>query len=134
MRELLFRGRKFDYSWVYGWYCRYPFSGRFPLKDAIIPAEDAEDGYYHHVQVDGSTVGQFAGICDKNGNRIFKGDIVSHSAYNSPLVVKWDGCGFELWLEETYIDRLDKYSATNCTVIGNIHDNPELIEGGGEDG
>lgn len=78
------------------------------------------------------TVGQFTGETDSNDVYIFEGDIVSHAAYNFPLVVKWDGCGFELWLDETYIDRLDKYSAPDCTVIGNIYDNHELLQGESE--
>lgn len=128
MREILFRGKQSDDGkWVYGWLCRYPF-GRWPLKDAIIPSEDAEGGYHHFAEVDSSTVGQFTGLYDKNGKRIFEGDVVA-SVSGMTFEVKFGGGSF--YMDGTAITI---HHAKRFTVIGNIHDNPELMEGGGGDG
>lgn len=127
MREILFRGKRADdWAWVYGWPCRYPF-GRWPLKDAIIPSEDAEGGYHHFVEVDPSTVGQYTGLTDKNGKRIFEGDVVAYREYGN-LAVVWDDGTFQLMREDTFYDTLDHYSTRFSVVIGNIYDNPELLE------
>ena len=128
MHEMLSRAKEKDYGeWVYGWYCRYPF-GKWPLKDAIIPSEEAESGYHHFVEVDPSTVGLFTELTDVNDISIFEGDIVSHDSYNFPLVVKWDAGGFYLVNQETFYSYLDYYCASDCTVIGNCWDNPELLK------
>ena len=145
MREILFRGKRIDNcEWVEGWYEMYPF-WRLPLKESIIPSEEAKDGYYEHVEVDPSTVGQYTGLKDKNGNRIWEWDILRiykiadglGGYYNPPLdypvnvVVKWDLCA---WMWETicedkrYISFPDAWCHYECEVIGNIHDNKELLE------
>ena len=145
MREILFRGKRLDNGeWVEGWYEMYPF-GRWPVKTSIIPSEGAKAGHYEHVEVDSSTVGQYTGLKDKNGKRIFEVDIL-HIAkiadglggyYQPPLdypvnvVVKWDLCA---WMWETlcddkrYISFPDAWCHYECEVIGNITDNQELLE------
>jgi hypothetical protein len=133
MREMLFRAKeKDDGEWVYGWYCRYPF-GKWPLKDAIIPSEEAENGYHRFVEVDPATVGQYTGLTDKYGKNIFEGDVVAYPEYGN-LAVVWDDGAFQFMREDTFYDMLDHYTNGFAVVIGNIHDNPELLEGGGEDG
>ena len=123
MREILFRGKRPDNGeWVEGWYEMYPF-GRWPVKTSIIPSEGAKAGHYEHVEVDSSTVGQYTGLNDKNGKRIFEGDIL-----------KWDsrewGCDhLEIanWDYELFDMRKNDWEEW-CEIIGNIHDNPELLE------
>ena len=60
MREILFRGVSTDsVEWVEGWFEMYPFA-RWPLKETIIPAKEAKDGHFRHVEVIPETVGQIA--------------------------------------------------------------------------
>ena len=123
MREILFRGKQLDDGeWVEGWYEMYPF-GKWPVKTSIIPSEEAKDGHYKHVQVDHSTVGQYTGLKDKNGKRIFEGDILSLRTGRPHVVMFEDG---SFVLENTAIS---VRFANKFEVIGNIHDNPELLEG-----
>ena len=85
-----------------------------------------------HYSVDDDTVGQFTGLFDKNGNRIYEGDILRHfdgSEHPDIGRVFWDAkyCG---WRRTTGAEAVDTYRLSgNCVyeVIGNIHDNPELI-------
>lgn len=81
--------------------------------------------------VEQETIGQFTGLYDKNGKEIYEGDIVYQRTYsgNRPCVVRFD--------EGAFIVGYHKGSSTkhapmliknSCVVIGNIHDNPELIK------
>lgn len=138
MREILFRGKRKDNGeWVKGYYYESRASGCFILtpkiktrkKDGII-IEDAFDVY----EVIPETVGQYTGLQDKNGNRLFEGDI---SIIHSPnigddegyFVIVWDDESARFVLRgETLECDFDYLYSTNVEVIGNIHDNPELLE------
>lgn len=132
MDEILFRGKRVDNGeWVYGWYCKHAF-GRWPLKDCIIPSRNAEDGYIEHVEVVPDTVGQYTGVCDKQNVKIFEGDIVTvDGVYNLDKTtlykekVYWDK-ELALWdgFRNKYMDR--SFVSYEITIIGNIHENPEL--------
>lgn len=131
MREILFRGKEVDTGeWVEGWYQRYPF-GRWPLKDAIVPAKMAEEGFCRHARVDPETVGQYTGLVDKNGKKIFEGDILRgylDSALKRVGVVVFDDGRWEVHSQSgSYISELTE--GYELEVIGNIHDNPELLKG-----
>lgn len=83
------------------------------------------------VEVDPTTVGQYTGLQDKNGIQIFEGDVVrciSRLCQMNFVVVFEDG-EFRLIPEKKYLDCLGWYAIHSfCKeVIGNIHDNPELI-------
>ena len=128
MREILFRGkRKENGYWIDGGFCEYRnFSGEQVYN--II-----HNGYSNEVIPE--TVGQYTGLTDKNGTKIFEGDIVEDfipfnmGLYdtNKYLVEYSDSlCGFKPFCES------DHYGDTiieQCKIIGNIHDNPELLKG-----
>ena len=96
------------------------------------------------------TLGQFTGLNDKNGKKIFEGDILPIEDEIVAVVIFQDGC-FRLeeyglcgtWTESGFdecgggwgiieCDPIDWYTIGDMEVIGNIYDNPELL-GGGED-
>lgn len=138
MREILFRGKRLDSGeWVDGslhieWGEARKDGSR--NKDYRILGMRGECYY-----VDPDTVGQFTGLLDYFGNRIFEGDIVEgpcHSAWRHDTqrcVVAYGRYGFEC---RHHIDGLDsdyyKYKvlfSRKVEVIGNIHDNKELLDG-----
>ena len=136
-REILFRGRRKDNGeWVTG--TPFIFEDRCKMIQAVAVHPDFVDEgnvyYSEGFPVDPETVGQYTGLTDKNGKRIFEGDIIQKK-YN-------DGVRNLFWLSWS-----DYYSSfmlmNNCgyenfpamgfnletEVIGNIHDNPELLNG-----
>lgn len=160
MREILFRGKRIDNGeWVEGFY--------FERKDTqgkIIEAVIIEDAYeqvtggQRHIRsdlnrecyrVDPSTVGQYTGRTDKNGKRIFEGDVLHYVGWNGKLndfcIVVFDFAEFALKFTVMDGQPNPKYPLQRglfafhggkpvFEVIGNIHDNPELLEGGTDNG
>lgn len=124
MREILFRGKILGLTdWAYGYYAKSG-ENHFILLDT-----DNEDNYSI---VDPETVGQFTGLCDKNGNKIFEGDIVSSNKRKTWIGMGevWFGngafwCGEREWAKLLRVVCLEDEQAE---VIGTIHDNPELLE------
>jgi uncharacterized phage protein (TIGR01671 family) len=149
MREILFRGKRSDTGdWVKGFYIQKPnpFSedGK-PIRHCIIDLPPF--GY----DVDPETVGQFTGLFDKNGTRIFEGDVLDLSILGpdhslKAVSIEHGAVGFfplhpeeeaeedRRWRSFWKDDEQDFWDSEYFTVVGNIHDNPELLEGGGEDG
>ncbi len=131
-REILFRGKSVnEEKWLYGDYMRY-------AGGAQIWTHDNDGGTWNAI-VDPSTVGQYTALTDKNGVKIFEGDIVRTLETDArgerrsfPVVYKKGA----FWLYDKYLldnnglDFLAGYSTEKIEVIGNIHDNPELLEGG----
>lgn len=129
MREILFRGKSLkDNKWTEGYYHRYSWAGK--ERDYIIP--DYE-GAVWGVEVDSNTIGQYTGLIDSNGRKIFEGDVIQDGNFEyNKYVVEYsterggflpfahgDGCG----CCETATLR----DSTCHAVIGNIYDNPELV-------
>ena len=121
MRDILFRGKRLDNGeWVYGFYCHVP-RGRLDRDEHLIQTvkKSGKMGMLHCV--DPSTVGQYTGLEDKHGKRIIEGDILSFRAGRTHVVRFEDGAFI---LEDSAIPIP---FAIKSEIIGNIHDNPELI-------
>lgn len=125
MREILFRGKRLCLNeWVEGYFLMakmYRFDEEL-CEYISVPHPKVEGMPSDNFLVDPDTVGQFTGLTDKNGKKIFEGDIIKWDAaewgeeYCEPVV--WDYSFFSM--------RQDDWQHF-CEVIGNIHDNPELL-------
>lgn len=143
MREILFRGQNsFSFNWITGHYHQDPEDGNFIMEFEYIPvlgnSDEPPSGYFRTniIQVVPESIGQYTGLTDKNGTKIFEKDINQNG-----LVIKWNqlhNCfgwfskkGFEKEILSDNVD--DKGNITNCylsdiEIIGNYIDNPELLK------
>lgn len=123
MREILFRGKRMDNGeWVEGHFY-ITHSGEYEI--GCYNRELNIERWTHVVEP--TTVGQYTGLQDKNGKRIFEGDIVADG--NEIFVCFWDGCNVEFGVKNKDLSFGIAYlPITEYEVIGNIHDNPELLE------
>ena len=146
MREFLFRGKSVNSGeWVEG----------SLVITTIEPAEDTPIKHYHiegmtigvfpnefqsgfDETVDPETVGQFTGLTDKNGKKIFEGDVLCRDNVNGYVLYSTEFCKFVFCWKKYDKYRPDHFKECGLTdyarfhdleVIGNIHDNPELLEG-----
>ena len=128
MSEILFRGKRKDNGeWVKG-----SFWDEIPGKLGGI----AQYGSCCFHNVDLTTVGQFTWLTDKNGKKIFDGDILQswsdyHQNYYYQGVVRYGefNCSCCDGVYGWYLDGGDIRHIEDYEVCGNIHDNPELLEG-----
>ncbi len=136
MREILFRGKDILCGdWVEGDLIRndnrcYPAVFVGCIEASRNRYDDISiDGHYLP-QVDPETVSQYIGIKDKNSKRIFEGDIVMFLDYTEPAVVEWDqeDARWYMRYSDCMLDFSYKCVPSAIEVIGNIHDNPELIK------
>ena len=119
MREILFRGKREDNGeWVFGFLCQ--MWGAWHIMD-----ENDENMAF---PIDPETVGQHISVIDKYGNRIFEGDIVQYEDEELAEIV-WDEqtARFEMVGDGVIYD-FDNFYGRELEVVGNIHDNPELLK------
>ncbi len=136
-REILFRGKRIDNgAWVEGYVIVYP-SGKTEVHKKCTQPPDI----LLVCETDPETVCQYTGLTDKNGRKIFEGDIakVQHTDGEEDYVemaeVSWDdkNACFSPWDWQYQCDGCDLYcEIQSIEVIGNIFDNPELLKGGTE--
>ena len=135
MLEILFRGKRIDNGeWVYGNLVKS--NGKYFIYYEE-PDEMSQTGnWLFYKVVDPSTVGQYTGLTDKNGKKIFEGDIVKDEQAQmlGKVVYATAADGFDGmagFMVDDIDDGLQNYNGFwhLVEVIGNIHDNPELLEG-----
>ena len=120
MREILFRGKRENGEWLEGYYEKYGKFHRIIVNDTCISVP--------HTVIP-ETVGQYIGITDDNGTKIFEGDVVDILTENEEIgVVCWDEAGFIVNANGFVLDFQNHLHGSEVEVIGNIHDNPELLE------
>lgn len=146
MREILFRGKRMDNGeWVEGDLLQVKCYNKPTAECKIMPQTPVSSAY----PVIPETVGQFTGLTDKNGKRIFEGDILqgeqypfkSDGKYNYFVeVCYWaDVPEFGIYtfknpkadirgVSEGNTDDMQDWESSTWEIIGNIHDNPELME------
>lgn len=146
MREILFRGKRKDSGeWVYGFLCKTYSPSNPKTRDAIMHKNEPSCwAEYSCAEIDVATVGQFTGLTDKKGKKIFEGDIVRTLAPCSidnyvkgvvmfgeyPTTYQSSNCGYYVKWQLILNKNLAMYCAKNdIEIIGNIHDNPELLKG-----
>lgn len=149
MRDVLFRGKRVDNGeWVYGFLVE-ALNCVTDKNETFIIEQDATYFTYGEfacaVEVKPETVGQFTGLCDKNGKKIFEGDIISAVTLDTGEEQR-AVIGFGNFIDENnndeYIGFFIEFDGIKTTitqlameecknrieVIGNIYDNPELCE------
>ena len=121
MRDIEFRGKcSFDGEWLYGDLSSRHNSPEFPLYPCI------GSGRMHEVYPD--TIGQFTGLKDINGVKIFEGDIViNYMGLFKRAQVKWDEKNLAWGVLTLGKRNYPLCVETEYEVIGNVHDNPEML-------
>ena len=136
MREIKFRGKRIDNNeWIYG-YLLYDYDMADDYVPFIIWKDERYLGGSGEEQIIEHTIGQYTGLKDKNGKEVYIGDILEYTFT--------DYKGKELWTENYIVkENISGWEMRNITkpkghrslslvknyeVIGNIYDNPELLE------
>lgn len=139
MREILFRGKRIDNGeWVVGQYANtcYPGNGKETGHFIVVYPNE-----YHEIYT--STLCQFTGLCDKNGNKIWENDIIKYHFGENYAPIKY-GCyqncfdsqktehvGFYVdWSDGKCLRKDLGYwiNMVDTMPVGNIFDNPELLQ------
>lgn len=147
MREIKFRGKDIiTGKWLYGSYiyqpvfaCCFPQDGRTPPKETAtrIYLPETFDDAAKICSVDPDTVGQYTGLKDTNGVEIYEGDILCRNNAQFPICgpVDYENGAFYFHDEELGFCSCPLHSIAYKTptldeleVVGNIHDNPELLK------
>lgn len=136
-REILFRGKRLrDGEWCYGFYVHLrDFNGnerhRIYEEKSESEIEDGENRTFYpdSFDVDPNTIGQFTGCEDRNGKKLFEGDIVKLWE-EKPVQIGMVVFDHSFWtiLNKTGYTIVGLYIKPQEEIIGNIYDNPDLAK------
>lgn len=136
MREILYRGKRIDNKkWIEGCYAVVGEKKVIIAHPEMFYDENAKQCYGSEIKdIDPETVCQYIGMTDKNGRKIFEGDIIEVCTFGfNPerfiTEVAYDKCAFRLKNGRNmfYYGQSDFTKMDDAKVIGNIFDNPELL-------
>lgn len=148
MREILFKGKRTDNGeWVYGFLVMDKYlsvkneEALYITKPNIIilgrigEADYDGDGNYYKYEVAPETAGQYTGLKDKNGTKIFEGDIVKYGKTVRRVIFEQRNNTASFGVVDNGLETIpfgNYVDLRQVEVIGNIHDNPELLKGGAD--
>lgn len=142
MRKILFKGKRTDNGeWVCGYYVlrkRPYFKDKGADFEHVIcdnlVIDDSNDKQFVDTipitySVDPETIGQYTGLTDTNGNKIFEGDIVWYDYKEERGIIQWDNDTARFIITcSTFTVDFDNVYGYELEIVGNIYDNPEMME------
>lgn len=120
MKAIKFRGKTFGGKWVEGYYVVEKSTGKHKITDGLLDIDE----------VKAETIGMGTGVLDKDGTEIFEGDVVQNGEGGYFYIVYW-------WSEDAAFRGKQvgssstiglNYWRKELRIVGNIHDNPELLQ------
>ena len=135
IREVIFRGKRTDNGkWIYG-DLRHISDWKGGYNPHIVDNTNGRNNSVTGLEIIPETVGQYTGLTDKNGMKIFEGDILTIENEGVYAAIKYNESNAAFYVEdEDHEDYLGEAWETDVVIIGNIHDNPEILKGGGDNG
>ena len=125
MREIKFRGKSLNNGeWIYGDLIQWEKQSRYAITPQKGNKWDSVDKY----EVMPYTVGQFTELKDRDGKEIFEGDLFKIGLEPNVFEVRFEHGAFLAYENGEQIGLMGELFPNVCKVVGNVHDNPELVK------
>lgn len=140
-REILFRGKSINTGkWLYGHLFNYGLTPPTNVPCISVCVPESWEEAYNIYTVRPETIGQYTGLKDKNGKKIFEGDILyqEQNLLGVTCISARYGVSIQkkatTWALRNFVfdSEFDTGMLSEIEVRGNVHDNPELLKGGKE--